>query len=122
MLVVEDKPVFGMSLAVALELRGFRIAGPYSGYGDAVARLTGGRPDCAVVNVGLKDGSGLEIARELRGRGVPLVLVSQADAFGPEAPGEWTGTPWMGKPVAAAHLAHILDALARPQPPRGEAA
>ena len=112
-LVVEDEPVLGMGLTVELEVLGFRIVGRFSTYREVMRSLASGFPDCAVVDVGLKDGSGFEIARKLRCRGVPMVLLSEAEAFRPEALHEWRETPWVGRPVAAAHLAHILDGLAR---------
>ncbi len=112
-LVVEDEPVLGMGLTVELEVLGFRIVGPFSTYREVMRSLASGLPDCAVVDVGLKDGSGFDTARELHRRGVPIVLLSDAEACGPEPLDEWSGTPWIGRPVAAVHLAHILDGLMR---------
>ena len=110
--------MLGMGLAVELEALGFRTAGPFSSYGEVIPRLASRHPDCAVVDVGLKDGSGFEAARELRRRGIPIVLLSGAYACGPETLEAWQGTPWLGKPLAAVHLAHILDGLVRSRMPQ----
>jgi DNA-binding response OmpR family regulator len=112
-LVVGTEALVASDLAVELEAQGFRTAGPFSGYDEVIPWLANSQPDCAVIDVGLKNGSSFEIARELRRRGVPMVLLSEAESFRTEAASGWSETPWIGKPVAAVHLAHILDGLTR---------
>ena len=112
-LVVENEPVIATSLAVELEAQGLQVAGPFAGCGGAMAWLARSQPDCAIIDVGHEDGCGFDVARELRDRGIPFVFLSGAEAFRPEALGEWGETPWIGKPVASAHLARILEGLPR---------
>ncbi len=110
-LLVENEPVIAMDLAAHLADHGLRVAGPFSRCGDALAWLVQGEPDCAVIDVFLQDGSGFEIARELRRRGTPYVFFSGATQSGPEALGEWGEATWVAKPVAASHLVRILADL-----------
>ena len=112
-LLVESQPVAATSLAIELEAQGLQVAGPFSGYREAMAWLARSQPDRAIIDVGLEDGCGFALARELRRRGVPFVFLSGAEAFEPEALGEWGDAPWLGKPVASAHLVHILEGLTR---------
>ena len=110
-LVVEDEPVIAMDLAAELQDHGHQVAGPFARCREAMAWLASSQPDCAVIDVALEDGSGLEIGRELRRRGIPFVFFSGAEGLKPEAHGEWGETPWVGKPVASAHLVRLLEGL-----------
>ena len=112
-LLVESQPVAATSLAVELEAQGLQVAGPFSGCREAMAWLARSQPDRAIVDVGLDHGCGFALARELRRRGIPFVIVSGAEAFEPEVLGEWGDAPWLGKPVASVHLVHILEGLPR---------
>src|SRR3712207_2965599 len=94
-LLVESKPVAATSLAIELEAQGLQVAGPFSGCREAMAWLARSQPDRAIIDVGLEDGSGFALARELRRRDIPFVFLSGAEAFEPEALGEWGKTPWL---------------------------
>jgi DNA-binding response OmpR family regulator len=117
-LVVGAEALVAPDLATALRARGLGIAGPFSSCREVIAVLAGSRPVAAVIDAGLEDGAGLSIARELRRRDLPIVFLSRAESFRPEALDEWGDALWIAKPVASAHLGHILDGLARRRAPR----
>jgi DNA-binding response OmpR family regulator len=82
--LVEDDPVIREFLADNLTADGYEVF-PAESLGDALRHLEYKHPDLAVVDVGLPDGSGLELIRRVRaadGLGsrldptLPLVIVS----------------------------------------------
>jgi DNA-binding response OmpR family regulator len=82
--IVEDDPVIREFLADNLTADGYEVF-PADSLQDALRHLEYKRPDLAVVDVGLPDGSGLELIRRVRaadGLGsrldptLPLVIVS----------------------------------------------
>lgn len=86
-----------MSLEEGFSDEGFQVAGPFSACADALAWLEHAIPDLAVLDALLRDGTCLELARELRRRGVPFVIYSGAEAFEEHA-AELDGVPWIEKP------------------------
>lgn len=109
-MVVEDEAIIAMSLEDGLCDKGFQVLGPFSSCTDALAALKITTPDLAILDAVLSDGPCLELARALRGRGVPFLIYSGAGAFDEHAP-ELDGVPWVEKPSpldtvleAAVHL------------------
>ena len=110
-LVVESEPVIAMDLAAELVDHGVDVAGPFSNSADALVWLESSKPDCAIIDAGLRDGSGFEIARQLRRGNVPFMFFSDAEAFEPEAITTWSDAPWLGKPISSSHVVRILEGL-----------
>ena len=106
-LIVENELVIGLDLADSLARIGYAVAGPFGRTREALAWLDANTPDAAILDLTLADGSGIDVARDLRKRGVPFVVFSGAshrDALDREL----SQTPWVEKPAS---LAHVLDAL-----------
>ena len=74
-LIVEDEPQLGEVLAEYLRAEGF-TASVCSTVAAATAALTAGRPDLMLLDVTLPDGSGLDILRDVRDRGIPAIVVT----------------------------------------------
>ena len=113
MLVVDDYEPFCDMLRTALEQAGFRAATAASG-GEALARAAAaGGFDVALVDLGLPDRPGLEVAAELTRRGHVgcSVLMSGSPVQGLEWPTEWVGErDVLLKPYALDDLLRRLDA------------
>lgn len=97
-MIVEDESLIAWDLADGFQEQGFRIAGPFSGCKDALQSLKTGLPDLAILDAVLSDGPCLELARELRSRGVPFLIYSGAEEFEDHAP-ELEGVRWIQKPA-----------------------
>lgn len=69
-LVVDDNVDSATSLAMLLELQGFEVDTAHRG-DDALARAVALRPDVALLDIGLPDMSGYELAIKLRERLAP---------------------------------------------------
>ena len=86
-LLVDDDPVFRGLARRVLEASGLEIAGEAGTATEALAVARQARPAAALVDVGLPDGSGVELAFELAALPGPprVVLVStDPDAVSPE--------------------------------------
>ena len=81
-LVVDDHPAFRASARRLLELHGFRVVGE-AGDAESALRLTRAlRPQLALLDIGLPDRSGFDVAEQLAGGQTRVILISsraQAD-------------------------------------------
>jgi DNA-binding response OmpR family regulator len=108
-MIVEDEALIAFSLEDIFEEEGYRVVGPFSSCADALAWMAAERPDLAIVDVILRDGSCAEVARELRRRDVPFMIYSGTDAC-EERPRELDGIMWVEKPAT---LESVLRAARR---------
>ncbi|MDX6439695.1 MAG: two-component system, OmpR family, response regulator RegX3 [Gaiellaceae bacterium] len=75
-LVVEDEESITTPLAEALERDGFNAEIAHT-VADALSRGRALRPDLVLLDIGLPDGSGLDVCRELRSfSNVPIIILS----------------------------------------------
>lgn len=111
-LVVEDDAVISMAIEAEIADAGHAVIGPFGCCADALGALADGRPDAAVLDLRLRDGPCLDLARALRRRGVPfLVYTGSVSSAKPRGPFE--GAPWIEKPAPTGQVAAALDALLR---------
>jgi CheY-like chemotaxis protein len=98
-LIVEDELLVAMELAGTLERSGYRILGPAPSVHRALAILEDEWPDGALLDVNLRGERVTPVARELRARGIPYVLVT---AFNPAAfaEPELRSVPVVRKPIS----------------------
>jgi DNA-binding NarL/FixJ family response regulator len=77
-LVVDDDPSFRRLAARALRSWGYAVVGEVATFADAVDSAIALRPDAALVDIGLPDGDGFELAQRLTGLSRPprVVLIS----------------------------------------------
>ncbi len=72
-LLVEGQVLIAMALEVSLEDAGSEVAGTFATGASAVRWLKSNRPTLALIDVILKDGPALEVARDLKQKGVLAV-------------------------------------------------
>jgi DNA-binding NarL/FixJ family response regulator len=85
-LIVDDHEDFRGFARRLLESGGFTVVGEAGDAGSALAEAKRLRPQVVLLDIGLPDGDGIEVARRLTGAGVPAaVLVSSREeaAYGP---------------------------------------
>jgi DNA-binding response OmpR family regulator len=109
-LVVEDEYLIGSDLVEQLEALGFETEGPFPSCAEASAWLASNTPDLAVLDILLRDGDCLELARELRRRNVPILFYTGLLDWAP-LHGEFAGAHVLRKPVRPADLARALSQL-----------
>lgn len=104
-MIVEDEALIAFDIEDAVGDRGYAVVGPFASCARALQALEASRPDVAILDASLSDGSCLELALELRRRGVPFLIYSGRHAF-EECPPELDGVVWIEKPGS-------LDAVVR---------
>jgi DNA-binding response OmpR family regulator len=107
-MIVEDQALIGMSLEASLEDAGFSVEGPFMSNAQALALL----------DIMIKDGTSVEIARVLKSRGIPFVIYSGLPP-NPHAPSELQDVPWLEKPISRETLTNVLEELVTPPPHPG---
>ncbi|AVR98900.1 hybrid sensor histidine kinase/response regulator [Pseudoduganella armeniaca] len=79
LLVIDDNVDACETLVMALDMLGHAVQGAHTG-AAGLAALEQGRPDCALVDIGLPDMDGYELARRVRaapwGHGIVLIAVT----------------------------------------------
>jgi DNA-binding NtrC family response regulator len=101
-LIVEDDYLTAEALSHAIADYGFTVVGP-AGTADGAVRLIGQEPpDGVLLDVRLREGSAVEVAKALRKRGVPFVVMSgySHDTLPPEL----KKAPFVAKPVTESEL------------------
>jgi len=109
-MIVEDQALIGMSIEASLEEAGFTVAGLFLSCAQAMQWLEHNSPDLAVLDLMIKDGTSLQIAHELKSRGVPFAVYSGLPPKA-ECPPELRGAPWLEKPVSRDTLVMTLARL-----------
>jgi two-component system catabolic regulation response regulator CreB len=117
LLLVEDDPAIARTVAYALEREGLAVTHSLL-LGDARAQLRGARFDLLVLDVGLPDGSGLELLRELRAdparAALPvLVLSARGEEIDRVLGLELGADDYLPKPFSPRELAARVKALLR---------
>lgn len=75
-LVVDDEPAILRFLQPALEANGFEVVAAATA-AEALKRIAGGRPEIVVLDLGLPDGDGKDVIRQVRQWSeVPIVVLS----------------------------------------------
>ena len=113
-MIVEDQALIGMSLEAFLEDAGFNVAGIFMSNTHALQWLEEDVPDVAVLDIMIRDGTSLEIARALKRRGVPFAIYSGLPPKG-DCPTELQDVPWLEKPVSRETLVSVLGQLTAPE-------
>jgi len=111
-MIVEDQALIGMSLEAYLEEAGFSVAGPFPSCAGALGWLEHNTPQVAVLDVTLRDGTSLPIAKMLKGRNTPFAVYSGLP-FTASLPEELKNVPWLEKPVPREELTQTLTRLRR---------
>lgn len=109
-LLVEDEAVLRAFMRCNLERRGVEVteAGTVA---DALALSAANRPDLIVLDIGLPDGSGWDVLRELRAsRSLPPTIVTSAGQVVRERLLQFGITAFLPKPFAIEDLAQLVTA------------
>lgn len=112
LLVAEDISVIAFDLADLSQELGCEVLGPAPSVADAMSLLEERRPDLALLDAELADGSAAPVAAHLRAMGVPFAVVTGHAADGlPEA--VLREAPCLVKPYTHEQVAATLLGLLR---------
>src|SRR5580704_4925452 len=121
-LVVEDDEDIAQALQRSLRMEGYEVRTA----GDGRAALEQGHafaPDLVILDLGLPEIDGIDVARELRaGDDVPILILTARDALESRVEGLDAGADdYLVKPFERQELLARMRALLRRRPPRGSA-
>ena len=113
-LLVEDEESITTPLAEALERDGFHTEVAHT-VADGLAKGRTVRPDLVLLDIGLPDGSGLDVCRELRAAsGVPIIILSARGEEADRVVGlELGADDYVVKPFSARELIARIRAVLR---------
>jgi len=118
LLIIEDEARIAEILRLALSRSGFAVDAVRL-CGDARAALAVNPYDAVILDLGLPDGDGLTLLRDMRGRGnaVPVLVLTARDAVEHRVAGLDTGADdYLVKPFAMSEvIARIKALLRRPE-------
>ena len=115
LLLVEDEGELAALIAAALRQAGFAVDA-FDTRADAAAALDGTRYDLVLLDIGLPDGSGLELLRDLRRRrdGAPVLILTARDGVQDRVAGLDAGADdYLVKPFHLDELQARVRALLR---------
>jgi DNA-binding NtrC family response regulator len=109
-LIVEDELLIALNLESMVEDLGCRVLGPAGSLDDALAVLSDGTPDAALLDVNLRGSSVTPVAWECRNRGIPFALIT---GYGRLELGEpiLDSAPRLRKPVNSQAVLVMLKTL-----------
>ena len=119
-LLVEDEESITTPLAEALERDGFHTEVAHTA-ADGLEQGPAARPDLVLLDIGLPDGSGLDVCRELRATSsVPIIILSARGEEADRVVGlELGADDYVVKPFSAREvIARIRAVLRRASAPR----
>ncbi|MFN3809535.1 MAG: two-component system response regulator CreB [Roseateles asaccharophilus] len=116
LLLLEDDPAIAQTVQFALQREGFHVE--ICGWlHEARARLSAGAPAAAILDVGLPDGSGLDLCRELRAgplAHLPILMLSARSEEMDKVLGlELGADDYLAKPFSPRELVARVRALLR---------
>ena len=118
LLLVEDDPALAAVLRAGLGEHGWQVVRAGS-FRDGQARALAGGFDVMILDVMLPGGSGFDLCRELRARGIgtPILMLTARDTVDDRVTGLDVGADdYLAKPFALRELLARVRALARRQP------
>ncbi len=107
-LVAEDLLVIGIDIAERLVEAGHSVIGPFTRRSEIMEWISRDRPDAAVLDLQLLDGSCEEAVRRLRSGGVPVVAFT---GDGDCLPEDLAGVVTITNPAAVEQVISALAAL-----------
>jgi CheY-like chemotaxis protein len=108
-LLVEDSKSVGDALKQFLELLGANVSGPAATTGEATKLMTERLPHVALVDFHLRGGDSSGLIAQLRGEGVPVIMLSGSFEF--PAPVSPEGLTIVEKPISEAQILQYLKPI-----------
>ncbi len=107
-LIVEDEFLIGMDMEIMLQDCGYGTFGPCDTVLSAMQTLDDNDVDAAVLDLDLRDGSSVPVAKRLRAQDTPFVFSTGRPGRIPEA---FTDTPRLTKPCSLVELRRAMSKL-----------
>jgi DNA-binding response OmpR family regulator len=115
-MVLEDEVIVSSFIEMILQDRGWAVDGPFRSNRVALSWLEAGRPDAALIDFNIADGTSAATASRLRELGIPFIVVSGYPKSMARSE-DLRLVPWLDKPFSEdAVLRCLTEALAPSRP------
>jgi GAF domain-containing protein len=114
-LLAEDEALVALDLAATIAAKGGTVLGPFVSVADALATLSSGRVDAAVVDLDLRGEQCIALMDALDRTGIPFLICSGYGAI--SVPSLFKDRPFIAKPFFADELIRALQRLLPPAKP-----
>ncbi len=117
LVIVDDDRSFVEAASIFLEDYGYHTLGAFSSR-EAMQRMKAGGVDLAIIDVHLRDGSGIQLARRIRNGGsrVPVILISSDDQPCVQTQGRAAGAcAFLTKPLVPEELLDVIFKTVGPE-------
>lgn len=111
-LVVEDDALLAMTTEDLLLMNGMEVLGPVPAAAPALELVAQERPQAALLDVNLGDGTSAPVAERLRALGVPFLVVTGYEDLADAEPA-LRDAPRLAKPVAPSALLQAMATVFR---------
>jgi FixJ family two-component response regulator len=91
----------------ALQYAGASVIGPFKDSESTLRSIAANTPSCAILDIDLPDGRGVNVAAALTDKSVPVIFISSAGVV----PREFSQAPVMQKPVEFRSLLRLIAQL-----------
>lgn len=117
LVIVDDDRAFVEAASIFLEDYGYQTLRAFSSQ-EAVQRMRTGGVDLAIIDVHLRDGSGIQLVRRIRNAGsrVPVILISGDDRPCVQTQGRAAGAcAFLTKPLVPEELLEVIFRAVGPE-------
>ncbi|MDP3320668.1 MAG: response regulator [Bosea sp. (in: a-proteobacteria)] len=109
-LVLEDEPIIALDIEGILTDAGLDVTATLASCAGALEWLKANRPDVAILDIDLQDGSCELVAQRLLDLGVPLVIFSGSDPTESTIDPVFLKGAWRGKPAPSEKIVEAVRA------------
>ena len=110
-MIAEDNPLIVEFYEDVVTDAGLAVGGCFVSCKSAEEWLSVNNPDVAILDVTLRDGSSVELAKKLCGREIPFLVISGCSAESEDIDEIFKSAPWLEKPVTTTALESALRRL-----------
>ena len=108
-LLLENEPLIALDIEAMLLSAGVAKVEHSVTCGDALRWLQTEKPDFAVLDLQLSDGSSAVVAEELAAHAVPFIVYSGHTRYSAVLPPIFVKAIWLSKPCTETELAHAVE-------------
>jgi len=109
-LVAEDELIVAFDLCDTVEEAGYEVEGPHSGISSAMLAFQKEKPDLAILDITLDDGSVFPLAKKLEAEDVPIIFHSGRDASA-ELKAQFPGATTLMKPCPPTDMINAVNGV-----------
>ncbi|WP_176733363.1 response regulator [Bosea sp. BIWAKO-01] len=111
MLVLEDEPIVALDIECSLSDAGYDVTATFSTNATAMDWLTANTPDMVVLDIGLSDGSSVEVAHRLVAGAIPFIVFTGISASDASVDPVFHAGKWLEKPAPPNRIVEVVQSM-----------